>query len=158
MTDPNYAARSPWNESPSDLRREALVLNEIAAAVGFVSWRKLKPLSYKVDAAFFDNRRELAAWIEVKVRDRFFDPTWLGTAKAGALYRLTVMTRVPAYFAVHVPEGIFWHRIRPVHEYRIVEAGGERGQQGDIEPCICIDRAAFSLIAPPLNIYGGPNG
>ena len=143
----------PLNESDEDLRREAQILDAVRDAFGFDDWHKLSPKLYEVDAAMFTRSTgAIEAWIEVKARDRLYDTVLLSVSKALALYRLNLATRLPSYFIIHVPEiGVLLHSIRAVHSYRIACGGNRRGQNGDIEPCIYIEKDAFSLLAPPID-------
>lgn len=140
----------PLNESAEDVRREALVLDDAVAAMGFAGWIKLSPILYEIDAAIHDGG-DLIAWAEVKVRNRLYDTVLLSVAKALALYRLHLATHLPGYFILHTPEGgIMVHRIGPVYNYAMKIAGNARGQNGDIEPCIFIPRDRFTPLAPAL--------
>lgn len=150
----------PRNESDEDRRKEAAILDDACASLGFASWTKLSETLYEIDAAMFGESgmyfgvgqgAPLKAWVEVKARDKLYDTVLLSAAKALQLYRLELATKLPAYFIIHVPDiGVLCHRIKPMHAYHIAIGGNDRGQNGDKEPCVFIDKHAFTLIAPPL--------
>lgn len=144
----------PRNETDEDRRREAAILDEASASLGygFAGWIKLSETLYEIDAAFRDGDMRICAWVEVKARSKLYDTVLLSAAKALQLYRLELATKKPAYFIINVPDtGILCHRIRPLYTYDIRVGGNNRGQNGDLEPCVFINANDFSTIAPPVD-------
>jgi hypothetical protein len=133
----------PHNESPEDLKREVEILRAFGKAKAYSRYVKLSPHLYGIDFACF-NARTLAAWVEVKARDRIYDTMLLSFAKAAQLHRLALAANVPGFFVVSVPHGIYFHAMDAPHQYQIELAGNDRGQNGDREPCVMIPLEQFT--------------
>jgi hypothetical protein len=137
----------PHNESPEDLKREAEILRAFGRSRGFHRYVKLSPILYGVDFACFRGPGDhLAAWVEVKARDRLYDTVLLSFAKAERLHRLALAANVRGFFVVSVSDGIYFHVIEAPHQYQIKLAGNDRGQNGDREPCVMIPLDKFTRL------------
>ena len=137
----------PHNETEEDLKKEALVMDELVDLFRADSWLKLSPMLYYSDAALFRGD-EPFAYVEVKVRKRLYPTMILGVGKATHLWTVAVTNGIPAYFVVHVEQGLYCHKLLRPHRrnYKFKPGGNSRGQRGDIEPVIHIPIKQFRRI------------
>lgn len=143
----------PYNETEADLKNEAAVVNQFMHVMGYETSVKLSENLYGIDFAFFNARKELVAMAEVKIRTNAYSNIILSAAKALKLYQWKIATHRPAWLVIHLPkQGILAHEITPIKNYSICIAGSDRGQNGDMEPCIMVPLSSFTSIAPPLEL------
>ena len=140
----------PMNETPEDRRREDIIAEVVRERMRCTHKVKLSEFLYGIDFCLYSDAP--MSWIEIKCRSEFHNPMWLSLAKAKKLIELQQATGMLSYFIVHTPrEGIFGHRLRPLASYELTVDGNQRGQNGDIEPLICIPRNWFIRIADAVD-------
>lgn len=137
----------PHNETPEDIEREKAVVasyNNIRGTKGL----KLSPALYGADFAILDpGSKEVQAWVEVKVYTqdvRAYVPLSFG--KYRNLVGLSAVSGLPALLLVKTPTKLLEHELAR-GGYRIkVDGRTDRGQPGDLEPCIIIEPERFRVI------------
>lgn len=140
-----YPKWRPRNETSDDLDREREAAGQVQRVRG-VEVVKLSEGLYGIDWALVEGGGRLVAWGEFKARKRRYDTLLLSAAKWEHGCRLAREFGVPFVVFVRWEDGLFCYPTNGFHTYRPEIGGNNRGQNGDIEPCVHLPTAAFKRL------------
>ena len=140
-----YPQWRPRNETPEDLRHEADAAQILEEKFG-LKVHKLSEALYEFDWAITKDD-ELVAFAEFKQRRTKYETLLLSAAKWESGKRFSQEFGVPFVLFIRWPDGLFSFKCRDGFTPEVRIGGNNRGQNGDIEPCVHIPVEMFARIA-----------
>lgn len=142
MTYPQWR---PRNETPEDLRHEAEAAGVLQSKFD-ITVQKLSETLYGFDWALCKDD-ELLAFAEFKQRKTKYDTLLLSAAKFEHGTRFAKRFGKPFVLFVRWPDGLHSLKVEDEFVPEIKLGGNNRGQNGDVEPCVFIPVELFSKIS-----------
>ena len=141
----DYPGWRPRNETPEDLRHEAETAGILASQYGITA-QKLSENQYSFDWALCKGD-ELLAFAEFKQRKTKYDTLLLSCSKWERGMRYAQEFKKPFVLFVRWPDGLWSFKATDDFVPEVKLGGNNRGQNGDIEPCVHIPVGLFNKIA-----------
>jgi len=136
----------PRNETQQDLQREIEAAQKIESAWS-VEHLKLGEIAYRLDWAFFRGHK-LVGFGEYRWRSKQYKTYYISAAKWMKMCDVQRIMKVPVCLFVHWDNiGLHYYEVNSDANFEVVKWGGNRGQNGDIEPVVLIPITEFKYLA-----------
>lgn len=140
----------PIYETQADLNNESAIISRLSSAWN-TSFHKL-PIRYHLDYAATKNGK-VVGYLEIKVRKYTMAQIdkWggymLSIGKLQAAKQMCEISSSSFCLVVQCTDGLYWMTIKDFSEFPVVITGRtDRGDAQDIEPCVLIPGARFTLM------------